>query len=244
MRRYGLDYYYVFPPYGVEFRDMTRWLAHWREVFPGTHRFWPGYSGGGVLAVPLEIPDRKRNSLTSAIAPCPHMTIYGLVLGNETGQELARCLSRAVPERPPAFAVRMGLAERVPHPTVKATAEHVDCLDGMRYLLVVPRANRRSIKLMDQLPAWFGTFGVTIGAPTAEVPAILRAEMHDWFGDPGRTMFALPMSGGEPNAAWQLAVVYYVAEYWDTRASGLDSMHLVANIEGEPNFRKNWTSNK
>jgi hypothetical protein len=52
------------------------------------------------------------------------------------------------------------------------------------------------------------------------------------------------MSGGEDDAAWQLAVIYYVAEHWDTQARGLDSVHLVAEIEGGPNFRRNWTSNR
>jgi hypothetical protein len=57
-------------------------------------------------------------------------------------------------------------------------------------------------------------------------------------------MFGFRMSGGEDNAAWQTAVVYYVAEYWDTQIRGLESLHFIANIDGEPCFRRNWTSNK
>jgi hypothetical protein len=239
----GPDYYYVFPSYGPEFQDMAGWLDHWRAEFP-EHRFWTGFSGGGVLAVPLAIPQRQRHTLASADHSWHHKPIYGMVLGNETGQELARCLSCALPDRAPAFAVRLGLAERVPEPTVKATAEHADGLGGQRYLLVVPKAGRRSPKLMERLPAWFGTFGVTIDAPLTEVPAALRAAMRDWFDDPQRPMFALPLAGGEANAAWQLAVAYYVAEHWDIQARGLDSVHFVAEIEGRPNFRKNWTSNR
>ena len=35
-----------------------------------------------------------------------------------------------------------------------------------------------------------------------------------------------------------------IAEYWDTQARGVDTVHFVANIEGGPNFRKHWSSNK
>ena len=132
----------------------------------------------------------------------------------------------------------------MPDPTVKATAEHADCLSDERLLLVVPKENRKSLKLMDQLPGWFDAFDVEITTPALEPPKPLREEMHDWFSNPDRTLFAFRMSGGVPNAAWQLAVVYYVAEYWDVHARGLDSVHFVANIEGKPNFRKNWTSYK
>ena len=34
------------------------------------------------------------------------------------------------------------------------------------------------------------------------------------------------------------------AEHWDVQASGLDTLHLVAEIEGGPNYRKFWTSNR
>jgi hypothetical protein len=47
------------------------------------------------------------------------------------------------------------------------------------------------------------------------------------------------MTGGIENAAWQTAVEYYVAEYWDRQVSGLDSMHFVTSIDGAPCFRRN-----
>lgn len=244
LRLHGADYYYVFPSYGAEFRDMSAWRSNFLTAFRGTHRFWPGFSGGGVLAAPLDMPPRKRNSLALATARCHHKPIYGLVLGNEAARKLADCLSCAIPERAPAFAVRMGLAERVPDPTVAATAEHIDGLGGARYLLVVPKANRRAVKMMDRLPEWFASFGVSLGADVAELPEETREGMRDWFGDPDRPMFAFPMSGGEPNAAWQLAVTYYIAEYWDIHARGLDTLHVVAEIDGRPSFRRNWTSRK
>jgi hypothetical protein len=244
LARFGLDHYYVFPSYGPEFRDMAGFLSHWDQALRGSHRFWPGFSGGGVLAAPLAIPQRERDKLVLVRPARGHNYLYGMVLGNEAGEELRLSVTCATPVHVPAFAVRFGLAERVPEPSVKVTAEHAGCLGGERILLVVPKANRKSLKLLDQLPRWFDAFGVAIEGPLPEVPAGLREEMGDWFGDPDRPMLAFRMTGGEANAAWQLAIIYYIAEYWDTHARGLDTVHLVADIEGHPNFRRNWTSRR
>jgi len=243
LSRCGRDYYFVFASYGPEFRDMGEWEEYWQNTIPGKYRLWRGFSGGGVLAVSLTIPTRQRN--LDLLRESGGKPIYGLVLGNESGQELSTCLACVTPDRPPGIAVKWGLAERVPNPTVTATAEHAECLHDERYLLVVPKAKRKSaIKLIDKLPEWFAKFGVNITSSPSEPPSVLRNEMCAWFTDPARSMWVVRMEGGEANAAWQLAVIYYVAEYWDVHARGLDSVHFVANIEGRPNFRKNWTSNK
>ena len=202
------------------------------------------------MAIPLEMPDKERFFRLGGEGVLPRKRsfrrnpICGAVLGNESGEYLNQCVSCATPSRPPAIAVKMGV-EFVPEMTVAVTAEHAASLGDDRRLLIVPKANRRRpLKLMERLPEWFATFGVSVDADAAQVPEPLRAEIRDWFGDPTRPMFAPPMSGGEPNAAWQLAVVCYVALYWETQARGLDSIHFVASIEGGPNFRKNWTSNR
>lgn len=250
MLLHSTDYYCVFPPYGVEFRDMSAWLSCWNQSFRGEHRFWHGFSGGGLLAVPLDTPGEDPHSRLwgrdgSPCRPFARQYPYGTVLGNAAGEVLTRCVQRAIPDSPHALAVRMGEAEHVPLMTVAVTAEHAGSLGDDRRLLIVPKATRRRpLKLMERLPEWFAAFGVSIDADATQVPEPLRAEIQDWFGDPVRPMFALPMSGGEPNAAWQLAVTCYVAQYWETQARGLDSIHFVASIDGGPNFRKNWTSNR
>ena len=170
------------------------------------------------------------------------MPIYGCVLGNESGTSLAESVFRVTPDSPPTLAVTLGLAQRVPDPTVKITAEHAHTIGDARYLLVVPRKNRRSLKLIDQIPTWFETFGVDV--LETEIPETLTGEISCWFDDPRRPMYAFEMRGGEDNAAWQMAITAYVAEHWDVHALGLDTLHVVAAIDGEPNFRQNWTSNK
>lgn len=240
----GSGSYFVFPPYGREFRDMDPWVDHWHETFRGAHRFWRGFAGGGILGFPLSMPlaEASARAWTNVHPAWDHP--YGMVLGNASGRMLAFRVLRAIPDRPPACAVKAGLAEFVPEMTVAVTVEHLDALAERRFLLVVPRARRRSLEAMDRLPDWFHAFGISVAPPCSETLPTLRQEMRDWFDDPGRLMHALPMTGGEEDAAWQLAAVCYVAQHWETKARGLNSVHLLANVEGGPNFRKNWTSNK
>jgi hypothetical protein len=244
MPRFGDQTYYVFPSYGTEFQEMTKWEESWQRSVPGRHRFWAGFSGGGVLALPrLFKSEKDARFLPSAPIWYSGDPPHGMVLGNDAGMELARRVLRLNPERPPALAVRFG-APRVPNPTVDATAEHATCLSRERFLLIVPKEGRKSLKLLERLPEWLGAFGVKSLSEPASPPPLLRDEIHDWFGNPSRTMFAVPIEEGVENVAWQLAVTYYIAEYWGTHAKGLNGIHFVANIEGQPNFRKNWTSNK
>ena len=223
---------------------MNPWIALWTDAFHERFRFWNGFSAGGILAVPHEIPQREVTRRTPLQFLNSFMTPFGMSLGNESGEQLADCVLRAEPERPPRIAIMWGLTERVPEPRVKVTAEHADCVRDQILLLVVPKKGRKSLKFVEELPDWFRAFGMTIDHSLMEPSSELRAEMTDWFSDPNRKMFAMPISGGESNAAWQLAVIYYIAEHWAVSERGIDSIHFVANIEGKPCFRKNWTSNK
>lgn len=235
--------YFIFPGYGSEFRDMEPWLDQWKRVFRGEHQFWHGFNGGGILAVPNAIPLQERYLSATDDGHFGLKAVYGMVLGNEAGKTLTNYVCCVQQDRPPAFAVKFG-AEQVPDPTVTMTPEHLGSLGTDRILLVVPRIKRRSLKHLEQLPEWFDAFGVCVDNSPCDVSEVLGDEMPQWFTDPSRTIFGFRMSGGEDNAAWQTAVAYYVAEYWDTQVRGLQSIHVVANIEGEPCFRKNWTSNK
>ena len=167
-----------------------------------------------------------------------------MVLGNEAGKEISDLLACAQEDRPPSFAVKLGLAEHVPDPSVVTTPEHFEPLGEDRILLVVPRVNCKTLKQIENLPEWFGTFGVQVDMTPCNVQEMFADVMTDWFSDPTRTLLGFRISGGEDNAAWQTAVVYYVAEYWDTHVRGLQSLHFISNIEGAPCFRKNWTSNR
>ncbi|TWU07571.1 hypothetical protein [Stieleria varia] len=234
--------YIVFPAYGGAFQDMEPRIAEWDQVFEGNYHFLYGFHGGGILSVPLSIPEQTRYRL--ATSDCNPKGVYGMVLGNASGERLTGLLSCAQEDRPPAFAVKTGLADRVPNPTVKVTPEHFESLGDGRMLLVVPKSTKRMLAQIELLPQWFAEFGVTLSSDSVDTRERLKGVAVNWFADPHRPMFSFAMSGGVANAAWQTAVTYYIAEYWDTRVRGLDSMHILTNIDGKPSFRRNWTSNK
>ncbi|TWU14657.1 hypothetical protein CA54_35260 [Symmachiella macrocystis] len=245
MQLVGNDSYHIFPSLIYECQDMSTIKREWAERRTDGWHFQPGQFGGGILAQPRDIPERSRNGFArpdglDANLMYPH----GMVLGNEAGEKLSNYVNYFLPIQPPAFAIDAGLAKRYRTPTVAFTAEHADCLTDERYLLVLPKVKRKTLKLLDQLPVWLSYFGIDLDLSSSVVPQELRDEMHDWFDDPDRTMWAFPISGGEPNAAWQLAVIYYIALHWDVNITGLNNIHFIANIEGRPNFRKNWTSNR
>lgn len=245
----GDRHLYVFPCYGRLFQDMAPWIEEWSETLPTAHRFWLGFAGGGLLSVPATFRtcsfDRERNQIFGG-RDCGTKRVYGTVLGNEAGKRLAESLTCVQPyfSSIPWWAVWLGLAERLPDPTVAATAEHVTGLGPDRFLLVVPRPSRFPLRLRNQLPKWFEPFGVACDPEPSPLPDPLLAKLPVWFDDPRRRMWAYRISGGEPDAAWQFAVLYYIAEYWDTRARGLDTLHFLAEIDGEPSFRRNWTSRR
>src|SRR5262249_36548509 len=94
----GPDFSYcILPPYGAEVRDLAGWDTHWHEGYAGKYRFWAGFAGGGILAAPRAVPERGRYRIATADVVCPLNTPYGLVLGNDSGQELARCVLCAIP---------------------------------------------------------------------------------------------------------------------------------------------------
>ncbi|WP_165246186.1 hypothetical protein [Paludisphaera soli] len=239
------DFCIVYPPRLQAFRDMQPYVDRWEEEFTFDYSFHPGFDGGGVLRFPLpeslkDLPSSLWLGTSYALNPP-----YGLVLGNRAGEALAHRVRRAVRgERPPGWAVKAGLAEAVPEMSVAVTAEHLGALGGQRILLVVPKMKRKSLSFLDHLPGWFATFGVLVEGPAPEVLPRLRGEMSDWFAEPSRPMFAFSVSGGQDDVGWQLAVACYVAQYWEIEARGLDSIHLLTDIEDRPNFRANWTSNK
>lgn len=207
-------------------------------------KFWPGYGGGGIVSHLSGLSHEQRIRVTETfIHGMATLLPYGTALGNSSAMQLRMCVQVVQVYETPDLAVRLGLGEKLPQPSVKMTIEHVECLRDRRVLLVVPKKRRKSIGMMEELPTWFSHFGVIASGPF-DVSPELRLEMRDWFEDSDRTMYAFDVSGGMEEAAWQFAVLTYIAEYWDVHTRGLDTVHLLADIESKPNFRRHWTSNK
>lgn len=174
--------YYVFPPYGQRFRNMSLWQRTWDDYLrdhPGHLRFWPGFSGGGVLGIlsELTVKTHEQVALECDGKSAWRSPLFGLSLGNQSGHALSdRVLCMNV-EVPPPIAVRLGLATRVREPRVIVTVEHIESIVGSRVLLVVPKQKRKTIRLTERLPEWFKTFGVTVGLQSMSILESLRPQM-------------------------------------------------------------------
>lgn len=221
---------------------------------PDAIGFWPGFCGGGILALPQQISQRELGLfLLDEFRDVNQRYVYGMSLGNirplepdghTSGKFLKEYVVCVEPGHVPALAVRFGLAKQVPESTVKVTIEHLAELGDDCALLVVPRIGRkRPLRHADRLPEWFATFGVTLG-PAETVSDDRRKAMSEWFGDPTRPMWLHRVNGGESDSGWMLAVVNYIADHWGIQERGLDSVHLLAAIKREPGFRRHWTSNR
>ncbi|MFO1022009.1 MAG: hypothetical protein U0903_15150 [Planctomycetales bacterium] len=121
---------------------------------------------------------------------------------------------------------------------VAVTPEHSATLGDSHHLLIVPRPGTTSIKKLESLTRWLDKFGLYVLEGPAD-PSNLREEMQDWFSDPGRKLFTVHITGGLENAAWQVAMISYVARaLWGRQAKELEAVHFLANIQGQPNFSK------
>lgn len=224
------------------------------DLVPGVICSWTGFCGGGILAVPNDVPlQTLYQFLCQTDVDTSLRFVYGTYLENyqpleptglNAGNELKDHVVCVEPAHVPESAVRYGLAAKVPKPTVKVTIEHLAESDNNRWLLVVPTAARkRPLKYSSQLQKWFATFGMTV-EESMPVSAAWRIAMSEWFGDAQRPMSVHRIRGGPDDAAWQLAVTNYVADHWSIQERGLDSVHVLACIERAPGLRRYWTSNR
>lgn len=164
--------------------------------------FWPGFAGGGILALPAEVSYQTQYQIVSSCdrdgVALRHM--YGTSLGNFrpidrsgyfAGESLLAFVTCVEPRQVPALAVKYGLAPKVPEPRVKVTIEHLTESADDRWLLIVPKADRkRPLRHHDRVSEWFAGFDVKVG-PTMQVPTEMRAAISDWFDDGQRPMQTL-----------------------------------------------------
>jgi hypothetical protein len=69
----------------------------------------------------------------------------------------------------------------------------------------------------------------------------LRAETDGWFTNPDYESAWFEVSGDGDSVGFHFAVVVYIGNHprW-VGGPTMDSMHVVAQIEGKPNVRHQW----
>lgn len=236
--------YTVFPPYGNEFADLSVWKQRWESLLPGRHKFWPGFTQGGILGLPVFPPGHRGYAHVQNCAPQQLRSRFEMAgFSNPAGEELREYVDLVRPPRYSKLEILMG-AKQNPKVTVAITPEHLDSAGHERFILVVPKEGRRSVKFADRLPEWLNAFGITATSDLVPPSELMMDEMREWFFNTNRPMCILRIQGGLDNAAWQTAVLIYIASYWNLLDRGLQDVHFVARIQGSPNYRRKWTSNK
>jgi hypothetical protein len=237
--------YVVYPSYVRDHLDADRLVANLRKSLAGCYRYWKGGASGGVLELSNSGPPHKRwEAATRNVnnTLCYVERIRGLNCGNKVGEELAGSVAYGIPDFPPASAVKLGAPKPPKTPHVGVSAEHLEGLSSERFGLAVPKRTSKLYTGVEMVPEWFSAFGVAAAA--CPVPDVVQKKTSEWYDPPLRNLFCFRLNGGVENAAWQLAVTAYIATHWWTVWRGLEAMHFLAEIEGKPEFRSNWTNPK
>jgi len=141
-------------------------------------------------------------------------------------------------EDPPE--VQLGLRPRPKLYLCGATPEHAESAGTSIFWLASLEKRRRARSDLAEVPRWASAFGLSVTV-LAGVPEQLRAETTDWFLEPAEFDYVwFQVASSDRSAGYHFAVLVYVALHARSVVKPLRAMHLVADIEGRPLFRKTW----
>jgi hypothetical protein len=107
-----------------------------------------------------------------------------------------------------------------------------------------PKGRNREVRGLDQIPEWSRAFGVDLRR-LDDVPSEVLAETDPWFTGDEHESAWYSATCADSGLGFQFAVVVYVGNHLrHVAGAAMDSMHLVARIEGRPNFRHRWNRRK
>jgi hypothetical protein len=136
--------------------------------------------------------------------------------------------------------VQFGLRRRPKLYLCGATPEHAKSAGTSVFWLASLEKRQRAAANLAELPTWAQAFGLTV-TELSNLPAQLQAETADWFRQPSEfDNVWFQVAGGDQSAGFHFAVLLWVALHARSVVKRLWAMHLVAQIEGHPLFRKTW----
>jgi hypothetical protein len=136
--------------------------------------------------------------------------------------------------------VQLGLRPRPKLYLCATTPEHVASAGTSIFWLAALERRKRRPPALAELPGWASAFGLSV-AELEDIPERLRSETAGWFGDPPAFDDVwYQVSGGGNSVGFHFAVLVYLALHTRSVVKPLQAMHLVANIEGGPLYRKTW----
>jgi hypothetical protein len=108
------------------------------------------------------------------------------------------------------------------------------------YWLLSYRRSRIRLPGLSDLPKWAMHFGIQV-TPLSQVPPQLEQEVACWFSNPEFELCWMQIQPPNNRLGFNFAVLLYLALHLrKVGGKRVQAMHLVANIEGKPNNRKNW----
>jgi hypothetical protein len=121
-----------------------------------------------------------------------------------------------------------------------ATPEHAASAGNSVYWLASLDKRKRNSSTLAEVPRWASSFGLSV-TELPGIPEQLRSETSDWFVQPAEfDQVWFHVSGGDTSAGFHFAVLVYIAFLARSTVKRLYAMHLVADIEGQPRYRKTW----
>jgi hypothetical protein len=136
--------------------------------------------------------------------------------------------------------VQFGLCPRPKLYVCGATPEHAESAGTSVFWLASLEKRQRAASNLAEVASWAQAFGLSV-TELSHIPAQLQSETSDWFQQPSEfDNVWFQVAGGDHSAGFHFAVLVWVALHARSVVKRLRAMHLVAQIEGRPLFRKTW----
>jgi hypothetical protein len=139
---------------------------------------------------------------------------------------------------------KLGIGKRPRNYNTPLSYEHVDSAgDGVFWVArhKRPRGRSRGLAGLVDVPEWSSAFGVQARRLDGP-PAGVLEETEAWFTNPQYESQWFRAESQDTGLGYQFAVLVYIGNHLRHVAGpAMDSMHLMARIEGQPNFRRRWT---
>ena len=204
-----------------------------------------GPEGGGIIVAPHKRDPRN----PYLVAPgcwlgeavlSNNVDISGLRGTRASAQRLVVKVCYLEPRDDPVLRLA-GMAKRPKLYVPSASIEHADSAGQDVYWMVEFLEGKQEIRGLNDVSTWAQHFQYHVerldGMPTS-----LREETSSWFSNPSFRFAWFRVQSKDEGAGYQFAVMLYIALHLRKVAGRrMQSMHLVAQVEGRPNARKNWS---
>jgi hypothetical protein len=139
---------------------------------------------------------------------------------------------------------QMGFAKKPLNIRQPLSFEHADSAGDEIYWVVrykIARKVAKEIKGLSDMPAWARHFGLEARRLKSGPSDAVKSETDPWFTNPEYGSAWFEVSGDGDGIGYHFAVLVYIGNHLRWIAGPrLQTVHLVAEIEGRPNIMQKW----